>query len=136
MFVSLFLCVCACRTSVLSEGLGFNISSLSSLNINITSPGETFSLYHNSYCISQYDIIHSCTITTLFYSRPPRYSPHFCFFCCTDCDSHCRYCCFVYIFLAGRKRIRFNIQNDIQIICFEKLNIYLYIMLGKKRLYM
>lgn len=33
---------CDYRTSVLSHGLGFNTSSLHSLNINVTSLGRTF----------------------------------------------------------------------------------------------
>lgn len=44
MFVCVFTCmyVCDYRTSVLTQGFDFDISSLSSLNITITSPGETF----------------------------------------------------------------------------------------------
>lgn len=40
MFVC--LCVCGHRTAVLSQTLGFNISSLSLLNANASSPGERF----------------------------------------------------------------------------------------------
>ena len=35
--------MCDYRTSVLSHGLGFNTSSLSSLNINVTTLGRTYS---------------------------------------------------------------------------------------------
>lgn len=35
------LLICDCRMSAWSQGLGFNTSSLSSLGINITSPGRT-----------------------------------------------------------------------------------------------
>lgn len=70
------------RTSVFSQVLGFNTSSLSSLNINITSTGETFlyttaSVFHNI-------ILHIPTPILCYFIVDPTDIPLVCVICSTQ----------------------------------------------------
>lgn len=47
VFVCLLVCACDYRTSLFTQGFSLNTSSLRDLNINVTSPGETF--LHNNF---------------------------------------------------------------------------------------